>query len=157
MSDVTAPTASPSRVWRVSRSGRIWVAVIAGLPTLAALTMSIQALVHLSSDYAIDGLAAGGTAAVLWLGAWWVALRPRLVLTADEVTVVNPWSTRHVPLADVVTVAPGFAAARVQLRSGSSVAVWALADVAGALSTRGRRAREAASAIAEAQHRAGLR
>ena len=64
MSDVTATTASPLRMWRVGRSGRVWVSVIAGMPTLTALAFGIQALVHLSSDYAIDGLAAGGTAAV---------------------------------------------------------------------------------------------
>jgi hypothetical protein len=133
------------------------VSVIAGLPTLAALVMWIQALVQLSGDHAIDGLAAGGTAAVMWLGAWWVALRPRLALTAYEVTVVNPWGTHHVPLGDVVTMTPGFAAARLHLRRGVSVAVWALADGDGPLPTRGRRAHEAGLAIAEAQQLAGLR
>lgn len=157
MSDVTATTAAPSRVWRVGGYGRVLVSVIAGVPALAALTMWIQALVHLSGDYAIGGLAAAGVAAVIWLWARWVALRPRLVLTADEVIVVNPWGTQRVPLDEVVTVTPGFGAARLQLRNGFSVAVWALADAAGALPTRGRRAHEVAVAIAEAQQQTGLR
>jgi hypothetical protein len=154
MSAVTAATAAPSRVWRVGGYGRFLASTIAAVPVLAALVLWIQALVQLSGDLALGALAATGTGAVFALFVWWMALRPKLVLTAEEVIAVNPWGTQRVALADVVAVTPGLHGARLHLRTGFWVSSWALADAAGAWPTRGRRVREVAGAIADAQRQA---
>jgi hypothetical protein len=116
-----------------------------------------QALVHLSGGSALGALAATVTAGVFALFAWWVALRPRLVVTAEAVIAVNPWGTQRVAPADVVAVTPGLHGARLHLRTGFWVSSWALADAAGAWPTRGRRVREVAEAIADAQRQASRR
>jgi hypothetical protein len=148
---MTAATAAPSRVWRVGGYGRFLASTIAAVPALMGLSLWIQALVHLSGVFAMGALAVTGTAAVVSLFAWWVALRPKLEVTAEEVIAVNPWGTQRVALADVVAVTPGFQSARLHLRTGFSVSSWALGDAAGAWPTSGRRVREVAEAIAAAQ------
>jgi hypothetical protein len=111
----------------------------------------VQALREFSGVHAMGALAVTGTAAVFALFVWWVALRPKLVVTAEEVVAVNPWGTQRVALADVLAVTPGLYGARLHLRAGFWVSSWALADAAGAWPTRGRRVHEVAEAIAAAQ------
>jgi hypothetical protein len=156
MSDVTA-TSAPLRVWRVGAVARALVLAIPGVLMLGVSVLWVQALVRRSGELALGGAAALAVAALLGLLAWWVVLRPRLVLTADDVVVVNPWGTRRVPLAEVATLSPGFVAAHLQLQTGFSVPVYALADAVNVLPPQGSRVHGAASAIAAAQRQAGLR
>jgi hypothetical protein len=155
MSDVTA-TAAPLREWRVGALVRTLVLALPGVAVLGALVLGITALDRRSGELAWGGLVSLAVAAPLGLLAWWVILRPRLALTADEVVVVNPWGTQRVPLAEVATLSPGFVAAHVQLRNGFAVPVYALADAVNVLPPQGPRVHEAAVAIADAQRQAGL-
>lgn len=153
MVSVSTAITAPLGVWRVGAYGRFIAGTITAAPGLAALFLWISALVNLSGEIALGALAATAAAAVMALFAWWTALRPKLVVTAEEVVVVNPWGTQRVALADVVAVTPGFSAAQVQLRNGFCLSSWALADAAGALTTGGRRAHEVSQAIADARQR----
>ena len=76
-----------------------------------------------------------------------MALRPKVVLTDDELVVVNPWGTTHVPLADVVGLSGGYMGAYVQLGSGWSVRVFALAEAYGGGFSQRSRVAEVAEAL----------
>ena len=150
---MTRRTATSERVWRVSAPGRGLAMLLAAAPTGGAVAAWVGALVNRSPDAAGGALAVTGVAAVLWVFVWWVALRPRLELTADQVVVVNPWGTQRVPLADVVMVTRGHHAARLGLSDGFWVSSWALSEGAGAWPQRDRVA-EVAAAVEHARRRA---
>jgi hypothetical protein len=114
---------------------------------VAALALWGQAVVHPSGGRLVGALVTTGAAAVYGLALWWMALRPRLVLTGDELVVVNPWGTQRVPVADVVAVTRGLSGARLELRSGWSVTVFALSEAYSGGFRRGRRIAEVADAL----------
>jgi hypothetical protein len=147
--------ADPERVlreWRVPAPGR-WTALLLGIvPTVAAVVAWVQALVHLSGRLALGALEGTGIAIVLLAFTWWGWRRPRLVLTSDELVAVNPWGTQRVPLEDVVAVTDG-SFARLHLRSGFALSVWAVSDLAAGWPQRGRGPREVGAAV-EAAHAA---
>jgi hypothetical protein len=57
---------------------------------------------------------------------WLFAFRPSLTLTDSDVIVRNPWGTRVIPLADIAGFGGAYAGLSIQLRSGGSVAAWAV-------------------------------
>jgi hypothetical protein len=148
-------TAEPAtQVWRLAGFGRGIATVVAAGPALMAAVLWVQAAWRLSAEGALEALTLTGIAVVYGLFVWWMFLRPKLVLTDDEVVVVNPWGTTRVPLADVVGLSGGYMGAYLQLRDGWSVRIFALAEAYGGGLRRGRRVAEAADAVA---HRKRLR
>jgi hypothetical protein len=127
--------------------------VIAAVPAVGAVVAWVSAAVRLSGQGALAAMASTGTAAVYGAFVWWVALRPKLVLTDDEIVAVNPWGTQRVAVADVVAVTRGWLGARLQLRSGWSVTSFALAEAYGGRPDDGRRVAEVAEAVAARQRR----
>lgn len=102
-----------NRVWKVSSLGRsaavVWVvlltvyAVVVGGPATGTVVLVIGAV-------------------LAWRAAFW----PALILTANDVTVRNPWGTSQVPLRDVAGAGGGYAGLSIQRRSGGTVTAWAV-------------------------------
>jgi hypothetical protein len=147
----------PTQVWRLAVFGRVLATVIAAVPAAAAIALWAQAALHPSVDRVVGALVTTGIAAVYGLFIWWMALRPRLALTDDQLVVVNPWGTQRVAVADVVAVTGGLLSARLQLRSGWCVTVFALAEAYGGGFRRGRRIAEVADAVTARQGALGVR
>jgi hypothetical protein len=127
--------------------------VIAAVPAVGAVAAWVSAAVRLSEQGALAAMALTGFAAVYGAFVWWVALRPKLVLTDDEIVAVNPWGTQRVAVADVVAVTRGWLGARLQLRSGWSVTSFALVEAYGGRPDDGRRVAKVAEAVAARQRR----
>jgi hypothetical protein len=144
-------------VWRLAVFGRVIATVVAAVPALMAVVLWVQAAVRMSSDGALEALTLTGISAVYGLFVWWMALRPKVVLTAEEVVVVNPWGTTRVALADVLAVTRSMFGARLELRSGWSVTAFALAEAYGGGLARGRRIAEVADAVTAMQRALGVR
>lgn len=140
-----------TQVWRLARFGRGLGGVVAAGPAVIAVVLWAQAAAHPSVERLVTALVPTGIAAVYGLAIWWVALRPRLVLTGDELIVVNPWGTQRVAVAEVAAVSRSPYGARLELRSGWSVTVFALAEAYGGGFRRGGRLGEVADAIRERQ------
>ena len=151
---MTAPT---TQVWRLAVFGRVIATVVAAVPALMAVVLWVQAAVRMSSDGALEALTLTGISAVYGLFVWWMALRPKVVLTAEEVVVVNPWGTTRVALADVLAVTRSMFGARLELRSGWSVTAFALAEAYGGGLARGRRIAAVADAVTAMQRALGVR
>ena len=144
-------------MWRLAVFGRVIATVVAAVPALMAVVLWVQAAVRMSSDGALEALTLTGISAVYGLFVWWMALRPKVVLTAEEVVVVNPWGTTRVALADVLAVTRSMFGARLELRSGWSVTAFALAEAYGGGLARGRRIAEVADAVTAMQRALGVR
>jgi hypothetical protein len=135
------------QVWRVAMFGRVLATVIAAGPAAGAVDLWVRTALDPSVDRLVPALVVSAFAAVYGLVMWWIALRPRLVLTDGELVVVNPWGTQRVPVADVVAVTRGLSGARLELRSGWSVTVFALSEAYSGGFRRGRRIAEVADAL----------
>jgi hypothetical protein len=146
-----------TQVWRLAGFGRVLATIVGAVPALMAVVLWVQAAVRPSIDGALEALPLTGIAAVYGLFAWWVALRPRALLTAGEVVAVNPWGTQRVAVVDVVAVTGGMYGARLELRSGWSVTVFALAEAYGGGFRRGRRIAELSEAVTARQRALGVR
>ena len=118
-------------MWRLATFSRTIATVIAVVPALMALVLWVQAALHRSVDGALEALTLTGVAAAYGVAIWWFALRPRVLLTADEVVAVNPWGTQRVAVADVVAVTGGMWGGRLVLRDGWSVTVFVLSGMYG--------------------------
>jgi hypothetical protein len=144
-------------VWRVAGFGRAIAAVVAGVPALMAVVLWIGAVVELTGEAALAALAVTGVAVVYGLSVWWVALRPKLVLTDDEVVTVNPWGTQRIALDDVVGASPGLFGARLHLRDGWSITTFALSQAYSGFPDRGRRVAQVREAVLVRQRALGVR
>jgi hypothetical protein len=148
---VSATPVAALRVWRVPVFQRVIGSVVAALPSLIAVAAWVTVVIRRSADDVVPALVVTATAAVFWTFVWWTALRPRLVLTENQVIVINPWGTQRVPLSDVAGVTAG----RLLLRSGFSVPSLAIAGIAAGRANPARLARDVAAAVE--QVRAGRR
>jgi hypothetical protein len=63
--------------------------VIAAVPAVGAVVAWVSAAVRLSGQGALAAMALAGIAAVYGAFVWWVALRPKLVLTDDDIVAVT--------------------------------------------------------------------
>jgi hypothetical protein len=151
---VTAPT---TQVWRLAVFGRVLATVIAAGPAVMAVAVWVMAAERRSAEGALMAVTVTGVAAGFGLFLWWVALRPKVVLTADEVVAVNPWGTQRVPVTDVVAVTRSLFGARLELSSGWAVTAFALAEAYGGLPARGRRVAQLAEAVMARQRALGVR
>jgi hypothetical protein len=148
--------APETQVWRLALFGRVIGTVIAAVPALIAVVLWIDAAAHPSMERLVVALVPTGIAVVYGLFIWWVALRPGLVLSGDELVVVNPWGTQRVAVTDVVAVTRSLFGARLELRGGWSVTAFALAEAYGGGFRRGQRIAEVADAIAARRRALGL-
>jgi hypothetical protein len=61
-----------------------------------ALVLWIHAAAHPSVERLVGALVTTGVADAWGVILWWMAVRPRLVLTDGELLVVNPWGSERV-------------------------------------------------------------
>src|SRR4051812_18869837 len=101
MRPVTVPEPA-TQVWRMARFGRGIACVLVGVAAVLLVAVWTETLRHPSAADALHALAATGALGAYGGFAWWVLLYPKVVLTGDELVVVNPWGTTRVPLEDVV-------------------------------------------------------
>ena len=146
-----------TQVWRLAAFGRSIAWMIVGPIAVMAVVLWSQAAWHASLDGALEALRATAVGVGAGLFLWWVALRPRVLLTTDEVVAVNPWGTQRVAVVDVVAVTRSMYGARLELRSGWSVTAFALAEAYGGGFRRGQRIAELADAVTARQRAQGVR
>jgi hypothetical protein len=148
--------APETQVWRLAGFGRSITSVMLAVLTVMTVALWVQAAMHTSLDGVLEALRATAVAAGAGLFLWWVALHPKLVLTTDEVVAVNPWGTQRVAVADVAAVTRSLFGARLELRSGWSVTVFALAESYGGGFRRGQRNAQVVDAIRARQRALGV-
>ena len=156
--DAPVTTTEPSRrVWRLAGFGRGIGMVLVGVAVVMAVVLWTGTALRPSAVDALRAVAATGALGAYGGFAWCLTLRPKLVLNDGEIVAVNPWGTTRVPIGDVVGVSAGFTGARLQLRDGWSVRIFALAEAYGGGFSQRHRIAEVADAIAERQRLLGLR
>lgn len=65
--------------------------------------------------------------AAILVASWWIAAgRPRVMLTASQVVVINPFWTYRRELADIVEVHGGWFGLWIQTREQRPIAAWAV-------------------------------
>lgn len=136
------------QVWRVRRTARLAGPIVAagafGFWGVVALVDSLPSLLLVG---------AGSTA--LCLALWFPFVeRPRIALGSEDVTVVNPFSTRRIRLDEIQGVEGGYDGLELRLRDGTTVTAWAVQKANWAQWTgRRTRADDAAQAIMDAARR----
>lgn len=93
------------KIWRTTRAARIGAACLAVVVGGTVLIVGVGILV----DSSIAGGLVIAVVALALIGAFLLmAFRPRIVIDAGQLTIVNPTKTYRVALRDVVEVKPGY-------------------------------------------------
>jgi hypothetical protein len=136
----TAEVSNP--VWRVGPIQRACYALV----TAGWLALGVGECIVAGWD----GLAVLGFAPIVVWYLWLYALKPSVELTNEAVVIRNPFRRTSIPYAQIKEVdvsEDGYLPLWIQLRSGKSVAAWAIQPTAPFGRRRARRAHEVADAI----------
>lgn len=77
-----------------------------GIPAVAAYSLATGITGFGDRPVPVLAIICAISAIVIYFG-WRLAIRPRLVLSGDEVEVVNPFRRHHVDLAEITLIRPG--------------------------------------------------
>lgn len=115
----------PRETWLATRGTRWLGALILFIWLVVNLVVWTVPTDRLSGARSIAPFVTVGVVALAVL-VWRLAFVPRLELFSDRLEVVNPFSTRDVPLTEIVAVAPSSMGLRIHLADGGTVTAWAL-------------------------------
>ncbi|MFF3560253.1 hypothetical protein ACFYXS_09485 [Streptomyces sp. NPDC002574] len=136
-------------VWYVDAQGLVLGYALTVIPAVAAVVRRLSVAIHRDAEHVSSAALITAIAVGAGLFSWWNLLRVRWELTADMITMVNPWGTQRLPWTRVSALTHGSWGARFHTVEGVTCTAYALSDLAA-----GRRQDRR---LAELQRTAGLR